>query len=57
MGVLDVAQRLRALAADPEHRRGIVAEQGMLPTLTVFLENGDVAKKPLLSAQSSRGQR
>ena len=43
MGVLDVAERLRTLASDPEHRRGIVAEQGMLPTLTVFLENGDAA--------------
>lgn len=43
MGVLDVAQRLRKLASDPSYRRGIVADQGMLPTLTVFLENGDAA--------------
>ncbi len=39
MGVLEIAQRLRNLASDPEHRHAIVHDQHMLPTLTVFLEN------------------
>jgi hypothetical protein len=39
MGVLEIAERLRTLASDPEHRHAIVHDQHMLPTLTVFLEN------------------
>jgi hypothetical protein len=38
-GVLGIAERLRTLASDPEHRHAIVHDQHMLSTLTVFLEN------------------
>ena len=36
MGVLEIAERLRSLASDPEHRHAIVHDQHMLPTLTVW---------------------
>jgi len=49
MGVLEIVNKLNKLAKDPQNRVFIVKDQGMLPTLVVFLENGDttIVKKSL----------
>lgn len=53
MDVLKVVQQLRDLAADPQNRATIVRDQGCLPGLVIFLDNGN--PKVVLTALEALG--